>query len=320
MKYFNMNIFGNYNSNFLPYHINNNIDFNKNDTRIYLLNTGDFENLNMNGSDAEKFLTERTKNGNINRDLTMRMFYKILPFGNFSYSSGVNQIDGGTEGWSLENLNAFITKIEFWDITKSPSVLIETQFATTPFFLTNNTKLKLENKKSAIQNLENTINENGYYVYHSGNKKNIDLYNGIILNVDYNSTENKMMTCASKPAYPCEEILDPFILTNTNFKLATTELLPESIQQLTNLVFILKAMPQYKINIFTYSEASGDEDSNIKLTQVRANAIKEKLVELGFEKYKIINVVGYGSKYSSKSLDNIILKAKDRHSAIQLVE
>ena len=86
---------------------------------------------------------------------------------------------------------------------------------------------------------------------------------------------------------------------NVNFKMGSTnQLEPGSAEQLSNLVAILKAYPEAKINIGGYTDKTGDEATNMKVSQGRADFIKGELAKAGVGA-QVINAEGYGSKFAT---------------------
>ena len=85
---------------------------------------------------------------------------------------------------------------------------------------------------------------------------------------------------------------------NVNFKTGSANQLEAgSLEQLNNLAKILKAFPDSKIKIGGYTDKTGDEAKNIKLSQERASFISGELSKLGVTG-QIISAEGYGSKFA----------------------
>lgn len=85
---------------------------------------------------------------------------------------------------------------------------------------------------------------------------------------------------------------------HVNFKLgSSTELEAGSQGQLENLAAILKAFPDAKIKIGGYTDKTGNEASNVKLSTARAAYIKDWLAKqnLGGQ---VLGAEGYGSKFA----------------------
>jgi uncharacterized protein YidB (DUF937 family)/outer membrane protein OmpA-like peptidoglycan-associated protein len=74
-----------------------------------------------------------------------------------------------------------------------------------------------------------------------------------------------------------------FNFDDLNFKMGSTDLTPESKRQVDNITAILKAFPEVKIKIGGYTDKVGKDDSNLKLSDNRANLFRQHLVRLALE-------------------------------------
>ena len=84
-----------------------------------------------------------------------------------------------------------------------------------------------------------------------------------------------------------------------NFKIGKSDQFEEgSQQQLDNLVAILKAYPDAKIKIGGYTDKTGKEADNVKLSQARADYIKAALAKAGVGA-QVLEAEGYGSKFAT---------------------
>ena len=88
-----------------------------------------------------------------------------------------------------------------------------------------------------------------------------------------------------------------FDFDNLNFKIGTAEILPESQQQLENLAAILALFPDAKVKIGGYTDKTGDEAINKKVSQERADAVKNYLASKGLSA-QVIGAEGYGSEFA----------------------
>ncbi|ASK32443.1 flagellar motor protein MotB [Chryseobacterium sp. T16E-39] len=133
--------------------------------------------------------------------------------------------------------------------------------------------------------------------------ENIDL-NGVALKGYKGGMEDKMIAFLKSGGY--KNAADDNALKNTwydfdhvNFKMgSSTELEAGSQGQLDNLAAILKAFPDSKIKIGGYTDKTGNEASNVKLSTARANFIKDWLGKqnLGAQ---VLGAEGYGSKFAT---------------------
>jgi outer membrane protein OmpA-like peptidoglycan-associated protein len=88
-----------------------------------------------------------------------------------------------------------------------------------------------------------------------------------------------------------------FDFDNLNFKTASAEITPESQHQIDNIAAILKAFPKSNIKIGGYTDKTGDEMVNKKLSKERAEAVKAALDKAGTGK-QITGADGYGSDFA----------------------
>ncbi|WP_262152026.1 OmpA family protein [Chryseobacterium foetidum] len=85
---------------------------------------------------------------------------------------------------------------------------------------------------------------------------------------------------------------------HVNFKMgSSSDLEAGSEGQLQNLVVILKAYPDAKIKIGGYTDKTGDEATNVRISTARANFIKDWLGKNGIGS-QVLGAEGYGSKYA----------------------
>jgi len=86
---------------------------------------------------------------------------------------------------------------------------------------------------------------------------------------------------------------------HVNFKIGSaTELEAGSQGQLDNLVTILKAYPDAKIKVGGYTDKTGNEADNVKLSQSRADFIKAALGKAGVGS-QVLEAKGYGSEFAT---------------------
>jgi outer membrane protein OmpA-like peptidoglycan-associated protein len=86
---------------------------------------------------------------------------------------------------------------------------------------------------------------------------------------------------------------------HVNFKINSSNALEAGSEgQLQNLVAILKAYPDAKIKIGGYTDKTGDEAKNLKLSTDRANFIKDWLTKQGVGS-QVLGAEGYGGKFAT---------------------
>jgi len=109
-----------------------------------------------------------------------------------------------------------------------------------------------------------------------------------------------------------------FDFDRLNFATGTAQVLPESQPQLENLAKILAAFPDAKIKIGGYTDKTGNEAVNKKLSEDRAKAVKKFLEDKGFGK-QIAGAEGYGSEFAKHPADaSEELRVTDRKVAVSV--
>jgi outer membrane protein OmpA-like peptidoglycan-associated protein len=109
-----------------------------------------------------------------------------------------------------------------------------------------------------------------------------------------------------------------FDFDNLNFKTGSAEITPESQHQIDNITAILKAFPKTKIKIGGYTDKTGSEPGNKKLSGERATAVKTALEKAGVGA-QVIGADGYGSdfaKFPATSPESD--RVKDRHVSVSV--
>ncbi len=84
-----------------------------------------------------------------------------------------------------------------------------------------------------------------------------------------------------------------FALGDTHFNYGSSDLSDEAKTLLSDDVAFLKDNPKVKIRMAGYTSARGTEDSNQKLSENRANAVRNYLIDKGIAGDRI-TVIGYG--------------------------
>lgn len=116
-----------------------------------------------------------------------------------------------------------------------------------------------------------------------------------------------------------EELKDRwFDFDNLNFATGTANILPESQVQVDNLVAIMNAFPDAKIKLGGYTDKTGDEAFNKKLSNDRAIAVKNAFEAKGVGD-RVMATEGYGSEFAKFPADAPESdRVKDRRVAISV--
>jgi outer membrane protein OmpA-like peptidoglycan-associated protein len=102
-----------------------------------------------------------------------------------------------------------------------------------------------------------------------------------------------------------------FVFDRLNFASGTTRLTPDSVQTVNDLAAILKAYPTAAVQLEGHTDNTGDAEANKKLSQDRADAVKELLVKGGVDGGRL-STAGYGQEKPVASNATEDGKAKNR--------
>ncbi|MEZ5347196.1 MAG: YidB family protein [Pyrinomonadaceae bacterium] len=111
-----------------------------------------------------------------------------------------------------------------------------------------------------------------------------------------------------------------FDFDDLKFKFGTTELEDSSKRQLDNIVAILKAFPEVKLKIGGYTDKTGDDARNKKLSDDRAKAVKAALEKAGVGA-QVPEAEGYGEEFAKVAEDaSDEERAPDRKTSVRLIK
>ena len=163
------------------------------------------------------------------------------------------------------------------------------------------------------------LNENGDFVYDTGALKEVQLENGKKISIGENSQLYDMYELVKTKD---QALLDPnkwFTIENLYFETGSSEFKTGAEAQLLNLVEILNAYPTMKIKLGGYTDNTGNEESNQKLSNLRAQTAKLKLLELGIAGDRV-EAEGYGSQHPvCVANDTDECKAKNRRIDVRVL-
>lgn len=163
------------------------------------------------------------------------------------------------------------------------------------------------------------LNENGDFVYETGNIQKIKLDGGKTIAIGDGSQLYQLYNVVKQKD---KSALDPnkwYTIENLYFETGSSDLKAESALQLITLSEILNAYPNLKIKLGGYTDNSGNEDSNLKLSNLRAQTAKLKLLELGIAADRI-EAEGYGSQHPvCEANDTDECKAKNRRIDVRVL-
>lgn len=109
-----------------------------------------------------------------------------------------------------------------------------------------------------------------------------------------------------------------FVLENIFFDVNKFDLKPESVAELEKLKEILTKNPTLKIELGGHTDSDGDDKSNQILSENRAKAVVNWLVQNGIDKSRL-TYKGYGESKPIVPNDTVENKAKNRRTEVTIL-
>jgi outer membrane protein OmpA-like peptidoglycan-associated protein len=126
----------------------------------------------------------------------------------------------------------------------------------------------------------------------------LKLNNGATLNAFSNGIEDQVVKFLNSDEYKNatnEQLKEKwFNFDKIGFVFGTKNLTPESANQIKNLQEIFKAYPDVKVKIGAYSDKKGNDETNLKISQERAEVVKSAIGAA-----QITSAEGYGEKFAT---------------------
>jgi len=145
------------------------------------------------------------------------------------------------------------------------------------------------------------------------------LANGIELNIPEFGVESKLLNFLddAKAAVSKDTWYD---FDRITFATGSASLdINKSQEQLSNIAQIMKAYPNMNIKIGGYTDNTGNEAANLKLSEARANTVKNAIANLGVAANRI-ETEGYGIAHPVATNDTAEGRAKNRRIAVRVTK
>ncbi len=110
---------------------------------------------------------------------------------------------------------------------------------------------------------------------------------------------------------------EPIVLRNVLFATGSAELLPVSEPELDRLYELLERYPELKIKVNGHTDNVGDEESNLLLSENRANAVRLYLIEKGIAESRI-RYEGFGESKPVATNDTPEGRRENRRTEFEL--
>ena len=185
----------------------------------------------------------------------------------------------------------------------------------------------LENANDADANTSaGSLDADGNWVVTKGEAISIKLDDGTELATTKGSLEDKLYQFVSSPEAVADKMKPEnwFNFEDVLFETGSSKLKAGAETQLKNAVAVLNAFPNVKVKLGGYTDNTGAEDVNVKISNDRAKTVYNKMVNLGANRSSFDAeqpYEGYGPKYPvCPANDTPECKAQNRRIAIVVTE
>ncbi|MBX7227286.1 MAG: sodium-translocating pyrophosphatase [Chitinophagales bacterium] len=148
--------------------------------------------------------------------------------------------------------------------------------------------------------------------------RKIKFDNGTEITFPGNSLEQKLLGFIEDKAAPISKTTW-FDFDRLLFQSGSTQLTPESQEQLDNLTAILKAFPTVKIKVGGYTDNVGDDAKNLALSGDRAKSVMNQLIAKGIAADRLKSE-GYGEQWPVVSNDTEEGRRQNRRISVNVLE
>jgi len=153
-------------------------------------------------------------------------------------------------------------------------------------------------KPAAVENVtpKDTLNNSVNPVIENGDAISVKLPDGNELKIDKNSSEYKLFAFLNSNDAKVDSGENGWItMDKLRFETGKTNLTADSENQLNNIAAILKFFPNSKIKLGGYSDNTGSDAINMRVSTARAKVVADKLIVSGITADRV-TYEGFGSK------------------------
>jgi len=141
---------------------------------------------------------------------------------------------------------------------------------------------------------------------------------GVELNIPERGIESNLIAFITDRSRPVNDTTW-FNFDRLNFATGSASILPESEEQLNNIAAVLKAYPDVNVKVGGYTDNTGDPAANRKLSQQRADAVRQAVVRKGVAANRMV-AEGYGSDHPVGANTTEEGRAQNRRIALRVTK
>lgn len=148
--------------------------------------------------------------------------------------------------------------------------------------------------------------------------KDSDPNKGKLLEVEIKANRESLYTMVEQTLADSAGAAKAIRLEYLQFDDGASSLTADSRYQLSDLADVLKKYPRLSIEISGHTDNVGDPAANLKLSQARANSVREALVAQGIEGNRLV-AAGYGDSRPAGSNETADGRAKNRRTELKII-
>ena len=141
---------------------------------------------------------------------------------------------------------------------------------------------------------------------------------GLELNIPENGIENKLITFIEDNSKAVDK-KTWFDFDRLQFETGKSILKSTSVEQLANIVAILKAYPAVEIKLGGYTDNTGNAKSNVALSAARASSVMAEITKAGVFKSRL-TAEGYGNQFPVATNNTPEGREKNRHVSVRVTK
>ena len=155
------------------------------------------------------------------------------------------------------------------------------------------------------------------YTPNLGEFRSRKLTSGVELNIPDNGVEANLLGFIEGGQAVDKETW--FNFDRLTFETGSATLKPSSQEQLKNIAEILKAYPNVNVKLGGYTDNTGSAETNLNLSEERAESVKAELVNLGIAEARL-DAEGYGPQHPVASNETAEGRAQNRRISIRVTK
>jgi len=165
--------------------------------------------------------------------------------------------------------------------------------------------------EKAVDSVQSAVGDLGRFLANQ-------LPDGVALNIPEFGVESKLLGFIKDESLPVDKTTW-FDFDRINFNSGKADLTLDSREQIVNIAKIMRAYPNVTLKIGGYTDSTGSDALNQKLSEDRAATVKNSLISQGVSQERLASE-GYGSQFPVASNDTEEGRAKNRRIALRVTE